>query len=52
MGHDTFKIRSGVLFRSFHLYKESDTNSNPTGGTAALSLDFKEMKWKPVKALL
>jgi hypothetical protein len=49
MGHDEFKIKGGVLFRAFPLYKESDCNADPTGGTMKLVLDFKYMKWMPVK---
>ena len=48
-GHDIFEIKYGKLFRSFPLYKESDPNCSPTGGTAEMVLDFKDMKWKPIK---
>lgn len=33
MGHDTFTISDGTLLRSFPLYRPSDTNEGPTGGT-------------------
>jgi hypothetical protein len=49
MGHDEFKMENGKLFRTFPLYKDSDPNSTPTGGTMKMVLDFKNMEWKPVK---
>ena len=36
MGHDTFKIEDQKLVRNFPIYKEGDTNQNPTGGTRKL----------------
>ena len=36
MGHDTFKIEDQKLVRIFPIYKEGDTNQNPTGGTQKL----------------
>jgi hypothetical protein len=32
MGHDTFLINESALIQEFPIYKESDPNSNPTGG--------------------
>jgi hypothetical protein len=32
MGHDTFLINESALIQEFHIYKEGDPNSNPTGG--------------------
>ncbi len=32
MGHDSFTIQENKLQRSFPIYKENDTNANPTGG--------------------
>ena len=33
MGHDEFRIVETSLVRRFPVYKEGDSNSNPTGGT-------------------
>ena len=33
MGHDMFTISDGTLLRSFPIYRPSDTNNSPTGGT-------------------
>ena len=32
MGHDTFLINESKLIQEFPIYKEDDSNSNPTGG--------------------
>ena len=32
MGHDVFRVVEGKLVRRFPLYREDDTNANPTGG--------------------
>ena len=32
MGHDSFQINESTLIQEFPIYKESDPNSNPTGG--------------------
>lgn len=32
MGHDSFSVKEGKLERSFPIYKDNDTNANPTGG--------------------
>lgn len=32
MGHDSFSVKEDKLERSFPIYKENDTNTNPTGG--------------------
>ena len=36
MGHDTFKIEDQKLVRIFPVYREGDTNKNPTGGKRKL----------------
>ncbi len=36
MGHDTFSIRGNRLVRSFPIYKDGDSNAQPTGGTRTL----------------
>lgn len=33
MGHDKFSIVNKVLTREFPIYKDNDSNANPTGGT-------------------
>jgi hypothetical protein len=37
MGHDTFKVESGKLLRTFPVYADTDANANPTGGTRTLT---------------
>ena len=32
MGHDTYAIGEGVLLHRFPVYRDGDTNANPTGG--------------------
>lgn len=32
MGHDSFSVKENKLERRFPIYKENDTNANPTGG--------------------
>jgi len=32
MGHDLFQIENNYLTREFPIYRENDTNANPTGG--------------------
>ncbi len=48
MGHDTFKIENQKLVRIFPLYKQGDTNQNPTGGTRKLvyGLYLGEAMWQ------
>jgi hypothetical protein len=36
MGHDNFAVVEGVLVRRFPVYRDTDTNANPTGGTRQL----------------
>jgi len=33
MGHDEFAVGEGTLLRRFPIYRENDTNAEPTGGT-------------------
>lgn len=42
MGHDTFDIVKNALTRSFPIYKSSDSNSNPTGGTRQIQYRLKD----------
>ncbi len=37
MGHDQFAVLKGELTRRFPVYKENDSNAQPTGGTRQLS---------------
>jgi hypothetical protein len=48
MGHDTFKIEDQKLVRIFPVYREGDTNKNPTGGKRKLvySLYPGEAMWQ------
>jgi hypothetical protein len=36
MGHDEFRVVENRLVQRFPIYKEGDTNANPTGGTRQL----------------
>jgi len=36
MGHDKFEIVENTLVRNFPVYKDGDSNANPTGGTRQL----------------
>jgi hypothetical protein len=36
MGHDEFAVGEGVLLHRFPIYRDTDTNANPTGGTRQL----------------
>lgn len=37
MGHDSFAIESNTLVRTFPVYKDSDTNASPSGGTRKIA---------------
>ncbi len=54
MGHDTFAIKGNRLVRSFPVYKDVDSNAEPTGGTRELEYELVqgEASWqlKPVKS--
>jgi hypothetical protein len=39
MGHDEFAVVEGTLVQRFPVYKETDTNANPTGG-------MRQVQWK------
>ncbi len=47
MGHDTIERQSEMLVRTFPIYLDGDSNSEPTGGTRSLIWDFREGRWKP-----
>jgi hypothetical protein len=32
MGHDAYAVGEGVLLHRFPIYRDGDTNANPTGG--------------------
>ncbi len=46
MGQDEFDIKNGVVFRSFPVFLEKDSNCCPTGGTRTLRLDSVTREWK------
>ena len=37
MGHDEFALVENYLVQRFPIYKEKDTNANPTGGTRQIT---------------
>jgi len=41
MGHDEFAVIETTLARRFPVYKEGDTNNNPTGGTRQIEYKLK-----------
>jgi Periplasmic lysozyme inhibitor of I-type lysozyme len=41
MGHDEFALVEGTLVQRFPIYKEGDTNNNPTGGTRQIQYKLK-----------
>lgn len=53
MGHDTFTFQKDALIRQFPIYKEADSNSNPTGTTNSITYILKkgEASWqlKPIR---
>ncbi len=42
MGHDEFAIVETSLVRRFPIYKDGDTNNNPTGGTRQIQYKLKD----------
>ena len=42
MGHDKFVIVETTLVRKFPIYREKDSNSNPTGGTRQVQYKLKD----------
>lgn len=42
MGHDEFTILETSLVRKFPIYKDGDTNENPTGGTRQIEYKLKD----------
>lgn len=42
MGHDEFAIIETTLARRFPVYKDGDTNNNPTGGTRQIDYKLKD----------
>ena len=41
MGHDEFAVEENTLVRRFPVYKDGDTNSQPTGGTRQIQYKLK-----------
>ena len=50
MGHDTFAVGEGALLRRFPVYREGDTNAEPSGGTRQVQyrLEAGEAGWRLV----
>ena len=42
MGHDEFSIVETYLVQRFPIYKDGDTNSNPTGGIRQITYELKD----------
>ena len=45
MGHDSFFIDGGRLYRSYPVYADGDKNAEPTGGESALWYSFADSTW-------
>ncbi len=45
MGHDVFSIRDGRIYRSYPLYREGDSNAEPTGGNAVFWYSLADRMW-------
>jgi hypothetical protein len=45
MGHDTFSVEGGRLYRTFPVYAEGDPNASPSGGSARFRYSFAEGRW-------
>jgi hypothetical protein len=48
MGHDEFTLVERTLARKFPIYKEGDSNSNPTGGTRQIAYKMEAGENAPV----
>ncbi|MCC9137141.1 hypothetical protein ACFSKU_20795 [Pontibacter silvestris] len=46
MGHDEFQVQGNQLLRIFPLYRDIDTNSNPTGGTRTITYSLEGTTFK------
>lgn len=46
MGHDSFYIENSLLIREFPVYREKDSNANPTAGTQKIRYTLKDNKFK------
>jgi len=49
MGHDSFDVRNGKLYRQFPVYRQGDANVSPTGWNRRLELDIRRQDavWRP-----
>jgi len=45
MGHDTFDVVDGVLYRTFPVYVSGDPNTRPSGGVLGYRYDFGTGAW-------
>ena len=47
MGHDEFSVGEGALLRRFPIYREGDSNAQPSGGTRQIQykLEAGEAGW-------
>jgi hypothetical protein len=45
MGHDHFGVMGGVLYRTFPMYTDRDTNARPTGGQARFRYSLTKGEW-------
>lgn len=44
-GHDIYRVESGVLLRSFPIYRAADAPDHPTGGERTLKLIAEHDRW-------
>ncbi len=45
MGHDLFEVKDQELYRTFPIYRPSDSNARPTGGVARFRYSFSADGW-------
>ena len=45
MGHESYSVSDDKVFMQFPVYKQDDTNANPTGGTQCLEFSLRSGKW-------
>ncbi len=45
MGHDSFEVVDGALFRTFPVYASGDPNARPSGGVLGYRYDFETSTW-------
>lgn len=50
MGHDEFRVQGNQLVRTFPLYRDIDTNSNPTGDTRTITYSLNGTSFQAISS--